>query len=65
MSEKTFLVDLTETELKFIVNALHEVNISAKDARFVADFQTKLIGLLMPKPAGPSEAVPEIETAVV
>ena len=46
MNDKTFLVDLTETELRFLINAIHEVNIAAKDARFVSDFQTKLVEVL-------------------
>lgn len=38
--------DLSEGELTFIVNAIHSVQIEAKDARVVSDLQTRLVKLL-------------------
>jgi len=44
---KTFVIgDLSEGEMTFIVNAVHSVQIESKDAKVVAELQTRLVNIL-------------------
>lgn len=54
--EKTFNLTLSESELNFVANAVFNVDIKAKDAKFVGDLQQKLIGILT-APAVPADPV--------
>lgn len=50
------VVDLSKSELSFIINATFGVQISASDAKLVSDLQQRLIGILTandPKPTVP------------
>lgn len=55
--ERTFDVTFTETELNFVTNAIFNVDIKAKDAKFVGDLQQRLVAILTAPavPADPAE----------
>lgn len=57
-SEKNFAFTLSESELTFVANAIFSVDIKAKDAKWVGDFQQKIIAILTtPVPVQPADPV--------
>lgn len=55
--ERVFSLVLAKSELNFIANAIFNVDIKSKDAKFVGDLQQKLVGVLTAPavPADPAE----------
>lgn len=56
-TERTFeIARLSESELNFIVNAVFQVQINAKDAKLVSELQQRLIAILTEPPPVPNVA---------